>query len=154
MRIVFVGYLAVVYGISQPLCIVYTYTTYQSIVQPLHFISKSAVGCYGVLQVQSTSSEHHNLRKSRVPPPFTTTVYITHRRGGCQRSTARQPRGCPLPNDTSSESSWRGVFNDDLFWHRHYSNCADIDHKTSAQGGVIYAVVYGIPIHLTIARVW
>ena len=28
-------------------------------------------------------------------------------------------------------------------WHRQYSDCGDIDHGQSAQGGVIYTVVYG-----------
>ena len=41
----------------------------------------------------------------------------------------------PIPKDTSSESSRRDVRR--RFWHRHYSNCGNIKHRTSAPGGVI-----------------
>ena len=51
----------------------------------------------------------------------------------------------PIPNDTSSESSRRVVSNVDLFGHRHYSNCGDIEHGKSAQGGVSYCTQYTVP---------
>ena len=35
------------------------------------------------------------------------------------------------------------------FWHRHSSNYGDIGHGKSAQGGVLYTVVYGKHAHLT-----
>ena len=50
----------------------------------------------------------------------------------------------PIPNGTSLESSQRDGFKPPLFWHRYYSNCEDIEHGKSAQGCVIYAVVYGV----------
>ena len=53
-----------------------------------------------------------------------------------------------IPNDTSSECSRRGVSNADLFWHRHCSNRGDMEHGKSAQGCVIYIVVYYIEYSL------
>ena len=49
----------------------------------------------------------------------------------------------PVPNDTCSESSRRDVSNADLLGTGTISNCGDIDHGKSAQGGAIYTVVYG-----------
>ena len=48
-------------------------------------------------------------------------------------------KAVPISNDnTSSESSRRDVFNAELFWHGHYdSKCGDINHGTSAQGGLV-----------------
>ena len=32
-----------------------------------------------------------------------------------------------------------------IFWHRHCSNCRDVEHGKSAEGRVTYSVVYGMP---------
>ena len=58
-----------------------------------------------------------------------------------------------MPNDTSSKSSRRDVSfeelsarcfqNANLSWHRLSSNCGDIEHRTSAQGRVIYTGEHG-----------
>ena len=43
-----------------------------------------------------------------------------------------------MPNDTYLGSSRRDVSTrQPRPWHRHYSNCGDIEHGKSAQGGVI-----------------
>ena len=71
-----------------------------------------------------------------------TTVYITSPWGGFRRSIARKPRGSQhrtirLPKALAE------MVPTPTFWHRHYSNGRDIQHGKSAQGGVIYTVVYG-----------
>ena len=44
----------------------------------------------------------------------------------------------PIPNHTSSERFRRDASKADVFWHRHYPYCGDIDRGKSAQRYVTY----------------
>ena len=71
---------------------------------------------------------------------------ITPPLGGFPSSIARQPRGCQCQYRTIRLRKAPGEMfqNADRFWHRHYSNCGDIDPWKPAQGCVIYTIVCGI----------
>ena len=76
-----------------------------------------------------------------------TTVYITHHTPGAVfRARLLDNQEGPCPN---TERYVFGMLSTRCaqrrpFWHRHYSNCGDINHGKSAEGGVIYTVVPGI----------
>ena len=104
------------------------------------------------------SDERSNYRSNELPDhrthelPCTTDGVchtITHPWGGFPCSIGRQPRGCQIPNDTSSESSRRDVSKTDLFGSGRSASCGDIEHEKLQQLGlgvcdrVISTVVYG-----------
>ena len=53
------------------------------------------------------------------------------------KSDCSTSKRVPKPTDTTAKRLQRRDF-----WHRHYSNCRDINHGKSAERGVMYTVVY------------
>ena len=88
--------------------------------------------------------------------PVNDGVYVSPSPGAVfPSSICSTTKRVPIPNDTSSESSRRDGSNTDLVGTVHYSNCGDIEHGKSAQGGVLYTVVYGTiaMIHIELQQV-
>ena len=76
-----------------------------------------------------------------------TTVYITPL-GRFFELDCSTTKRAPIPNETPSESSRGSASNADYVGHQHYSNCGDVEHGKSAQGCVVYTVVYVIVLFL------
>ena len=73
-----------------------------------------------------------------------TTVYVYYTPGKVfQPRYARQPRGCQYRTIRLRKALGDMFSSADLFWHRHYSNCGDIERGKSAQERVMYTVLYG-----------
>ena len=72
-----------------------------------------------------------------------TTVCIYPRGSVFQARLLNNQKGANTERHVFGKLSAR-CFKPPLFWHRYYSNCEDIEHGKSAQGCVIYAVVYGV----------
>ena len=83
---------------------------------------------------------------------------MTHPWGGFSKLDCSTTKSVPIPYrtiHTSSGSSRRDDSNPHLLWHRHHSNCGDIDHGQSAQqagGGVRRRVrYYRMPVYMQVA---
>ena len=73
------------------------------------------------------------------------TVYISHTPGAVfQARSLHNQVGANTERYVFGTISSARCSNADLFGTRHYSSCCgDIEHGKSAQGGVLYTVVYG-----------
>ena len=69
--------------------------------------------------------------------------YMTHPWSVLSKIDCSTTKRVPIPNDTSSESSRRDVYNADPIGTDTIPTMGDINHRKSAQGDVICTVVYG-----------
>ena len=87
-------------------------------------------------------------RKQTLPRRYSESSCKLYGIGRCESHTPRAVLQARLLEKQEGANTKRYVFGKlsarcfqrRSFWHRHYSNCGDIEHGKSAQGGAIYTV--------------